>query len=769
MKNVIASHAPVLAPAAALAAGSLLSFHLTWISLPLWGALAFLGLALRRRSGLWLACCALGVIAAAVRLGLPGDPLAGFDLGRPIAGIVRISGHWTPEADEDGGWAAPAELVRLRQEDRIAEPPIELTVRIPGAEEPPAYGSRLRIKGYLTRSAGFANRAAVPPGPWRLRAKSRSLMEIEAPPGPLAALSGALRRRVDQAFRDAGPESSGERQGKSLARALVLGDAAGLPLAWKRGLRLTGTYHLMSVSGVHVALVAGAVWLLGGWLPRSLRLLLMLAAIGIYLLLVGPLPALVRSAVMGLLAVLALLAERPPAAANALGWAVLLLVLDDPRVVLSPAFQLTVAATAGLLLAAPPLAERWRKRLPGWLSASLAASVAAQLFTLPWALPRYLTLAPLAPLLNLPAVPWAGLVLLASLVWTGCALVAPGLAGGLLPVLDLLAAPFGWPARTRPDVWFALPVLVAPWAAWLLAGGIALLVCPWRRQGETPRRPWTRWVGAGCTVAVLWVPLAGKRERGVEMALLDVGQGDSILLRDGERAVLVDGGGWDHGDLGGRVLLPALLAEGVRSLDAIVMTHPDRDHCGGLVDIAAYLPVREVWMGAGWEVEGCTGALLSLPGARLRLLAAGETAAVGRWRLRVLHPPDDERRGTNERSLVIRAEAFGRSVLLTGDIESWAEFRLLSCCEEDVRVDLLKVAHHGSKTSSTASFLDAARPRLAVVSAGVRNIYHHPSETVLERFAERGIPLLRTDRDGMVVVRVAEDGTWRIETPGAPR
>jgi competence protein ComEC len=174
-------------------------------------------------------------------------------------------------------------------------------------------------------------------------------------------------------------------------------------------------------------------------------------------------------------------------------------------------------------------------------------------------------------------------------------------------------------------------------------------------------------------------------------------------------------------------------------------------------------------MGTGWEARGCAGDLMRLPGARTRLLWAGQTAAVGRWKLRVLHPAPDERRGTNERSLVLRAEAFGRSALLTGDIESWAEFRLLSCCEREVQVDLLKVAHHGSKTSSTSSFLDSTRPRLALVSAGIRNLYHHPSETVLERFEERGIPLLRTDRDGMVLVRVKEDGSWRIETPGVPR
>ena len=250
-----------------------------------------------------------------------------------------------------------------------------------------------------------------------------------------------------------------------------------------------------------------------------------------------------------------------------------------------------------------------------------------------------------------------------------------------------------------------------PWAAWVLAGGLALLLF------ARPRALWARvgaWgAGAVCLVVSLWTPLAGPRNRGIELAMLDVGQGDSILLRDGARAVLVDGGGWEHGDLGGRVLLPALLAEGVRSLDAVVMTHPDQDHCGGLVDIAAYLPVREVWMGAGWEPKGCAGTLQTLPGARTRLLAQGDEARVGRWSLRVLHPAADERRGTNERSLVIRAEAFGRSALLTGDIESWAEFRLLHCCEADVYTDLLKVAHHGSKTSPTPALLDAVVDRSA--------------------------------------------------------
>jgi len=749
-------NAPMLLPAAAFAAGTLLSFQVSYLPAGLLAALALAGLALRRRAGTCLAFLALGLLASSVRQGLPGDPLAGLDADRPVEAVLKVAGHWAPD---DEGWSAPARVARLRQGDLVTAPALEVSLHLPGPEEPPPpFGTTLRAKGYLTRSTGFANRLPSPPGPWRLRIKSRQLLEVESPPGALERLSGAIRSRVERAYRGAGPEGPG----KGLARALVLGDISGLPLAWKRGLRITGVYHLMSVSGVHVALVAGVVWLLGGWLPRSLRLLLMLAAIVLYLLLVGPLPALVRSAVMGGLAVLALLAERPPAAANALGWAVILLLLDQPDVALSPAFQLTASATAGLLVLAPPLARRWQARwFPSQVAEPVAASVGAQLATLPWALPRFRLLSPLAPLLNLPAVPWTGLALIVSLAWTAVALLSPSLAGALLPVLDCLAAPFAWPSRTPPGVWLPVPLAISPLWAWVLAAGLAaLLLLPVRRSFAL--------LGivalGGCVLA--W-PAAGPEDP--ELAMLDVGQGDAILLRDGGRAILVDGGGWRGGDIGGRALLPALLGEGVRSLDALVMTHPDNDHCGGLLDIAAYLPVREVWMAPGWNPESCAGRLLNLPGVKARFLWRGRKVALGRWRLTALHPEADDSHPVNERSLVLLAEVRGRRVLLTGDIESWAEHDLANCCAGALRADILKVAHHGSRTSSTDTFLEAVRPRLALISAGINNLYHHPSPEVVERLEEHHARVLRTDRAGEIAVWFGEGGRMRIETPGAPR
>jgi competence protein ComEC len=487
---------------------------------------------------------------------------------------------------------------------------------------------------------------------------------------------------------------------------------------------------------------------------------------------------------MVLFMVAALLAERPPAPANALAWAAALLVLARPEVVRDVSFQLTVSATAGLLLLAPRLAERWR-RLPLPLRAPLAATVAAQLASLPWSLPRFHLLSLAAPAANLLLVPWTALALTGALLWSVLAVAAPAAAAAALPVLDALAAPFGWPAAMRPTAWLAVPAVASPAAAALLAAGLALLLAGpagrrWRALGAAGALAGSAACGLGLSPARPLPAAADLPIADLEVVLLDVGQGDAIVLRDGRRAVLVDGGGWERGDLGGRVLVPALAALGLPRLEAIVMTHPDRDHCQGLVDLAAYLPIRQVWTGPDWAATGCALDLFTTPGAALRVLWAGERAAVGRWRLTALHPEPDARGGENDRSLVLLAEAAGTRVLLTGDVERWAEHRLLTrwtrreglravCDRGGLRADVLKVAHHGSRTSSGESFLDAVRPRLALISAGPGNPYHHPSRTVLDRLADRGIPTLRTDRHGMVRVRLRGGGRLRIELPGFPR
>jgi len=768
------------------------------------------------RWGLLVAVGALGLLAGV----LAGDRPAVPDPMRPVAAVARVTGHWRQYADS---WSAPVRILRLRQGNGVEIRGRDASLRLPGVEPPPPLGTRLRVRGFLRRAPALGNVPALPPGPWHLTTKSRRLVSVGQAAGWLGASATALRRRVERGIERAGtsgaveaggagpsqwsgnPEEDREpaerRLALALVRALVLGDASRVPLQVRQGLRRLGLAHVLAVSGLHVGLAAGVLLALGAGLPRGPRLALGLAGVGLYLLLVGPRPSLLRASVMACLAVAALLAERPPEATNALAVAAGALCLMSPRVLLDAGFRLTVGATAGIVLFGPRLAARWTggaggnaatrgriERLRDGVLRTLAVSVGAQIGVLPWALPLFCVVTPWAPLANLVAVPWTGLALAVCLAWSALAAVWPALAGSLAGAVDRVAAPFAWPAAIAPRPWIDLPVSLGTLGAASLAAGLLLVL---GGAGTGVRRRWPRQVGLVLVVALVVVAggasWADGGDDGVSAVVIDVGQGDAILLRDGAHAVLVDGGGWRFGDLGGRVLLPVLARLGVRRLEGVIATHPDRDHCGGLVDIAGYLAVARAFSGPGIGASRCGRDLAALPAVARRVVSAGDRLHVGRWSLRVLSPPrlgegpgggsdggpGAADGGDNDNSLVIAAEAFGRRLLLTGDIEAPAERALVRSAvysaEGALRCDVLKVAHHGSRTSTGKRFLDAAAPRIALISAGEHNPYGHPAVEVLDRLRARGVRVYRTDRDGMVVVVFHPDGRLSVRLPAAPK
>ncbi len=773
--------APALVPAAACLLGLRLGGAAAFLPLGAVVALGLLGIAARRPTGLAVAAFALGLLSGRLALG-PGPGAWPPDSQRPISARVRVVGHGRRLGDT---WSAPVVIERLSQGRRVRTRHLEAYLRLPlppdGVSGLPDFGSRLRARGYLSRPAPLGNGSPTPPAAWRLRVKSLRLISELAPPSSAGRLAGLLRRRVERALAVRAP---GAGLGLPLARALILGDSSAVPPRVLRGLRRLGLAHLLSVSGLHVGLVAGLALLVGGLLPDAtpgrgaIRRLAAVAAVLAYLLTVGPRPSLVRASTMVVLLVLALFAERPPSLANALALAAAGLALDHPTVVTELSFRLTFGATAGLILLGPLLLREWTGRAPGagragklrrTVLGALAASMGAQLGTLPWALPAFCLVSPAAPLVNLVAVPWAAVLLAASISWLALAALAPGLGRAVLPALDFLAAPFAGPAALPPSPWVSLPLALGAWGSAALA---AALFAALRR----PRRGLPA-MAAGIVWLVLGGPAPpGRREAPPPQAvMIDVGQGDSILLRDGPRTLLVDGGGWRGGDIGGRVLVPVLAHLGLRRLDRVLLTHPDRDHCGGLVAVSEYLAVGEALTGPGWRRAPCARELAGLPGIRHRVVSAGDRLAVGRWRLRVIHPRTSPglaaEASDNDASVVAEAEVYGLRFLLTGDVEARAEADLVA---EDgpnggLASDILKVAHHGSHTSTTERFLDAVAPRLALISAGRHNPYGHPAEEVLERLRRRRVQVLRTDLDGMIVIRVPAPGRFHLHLPGPAR
>lgn len=728
-------------PAVCVVAGIGLAWHLTWLGVSHLIVLLALGLAVRRAWGLALACLAWGLL-----LGWVYDPRVGagtppFDLERPVEMLVRATGH---PVIEDAGSRLRVRAMRLRQGRRVFTVPIDVWLDLPNNLEPPPIGSILRLQGFLRRSRGYANPGPRRPATWNMRLKSRHFLTVEEPPAGIDRLAAVLHWRLIEGLAEVSPSG----RGTELITALVLGDRSRLPRRWQQALRRAGLEHLLAVSGLHVGMLGWLLYLAGMALPRRLRLLLVLVGVAIYFLLIGPRPSVLRASLMAVLGLGALLSERPPQVLNALACAVLWIVHWDPLICASLGFQLSVAATAGIVVLTPKIERRF-VALPGWLRRPLAASCAAQGATLPWTLLLTAGIHPLAPLLTLVAVPWLGVFLFSAFLFVVVVLVRPEGATLFLPWIDALAGPLDALSLLPASSLFFVPCATGWGCLMILLLVIAMVGLRWGS---------VLWV---VLVAIYVVPSwsrgAAAESGHAEIVLLDVGQGDALLLREGSKAILVDGGGWRHGDFGGKVLLPALAAQGIERLQAVVSTHPDLDHCSGLADLAHYLPVEEIWMGPGWRAS-CTSRLLSQTGARWRVLFGGQTVKMGRWHFQVLHPGAGERRGRNDRSLVLLASYGEVRMLLTGDIEAATESRLVRAQGRELRADLLKVAHHGSRTSTSEAFLRAVQPRLALISAGLNHPYGHPSGVVLERLQTARVRVLRSDLSGMVRIRAYPNG-----------
>lgn len=777
---------PALAPAVAALIGAAWGLQAQCFDVRLLVVLGLLALAwavsFRRRQGWWLLALVIGASSGGLetaRLLQGGEPEA----GKPVEIVGQLRSAWTVDAgDPGGGWWVELRDVRWSRPvaGRSGHLAGRFVLAIPGTGEPPVAGA-VRVRGLLRQLREPRNGLPPPPKGWRLTLASRRMLQVEAPPPPWMRWSSRWRQAVEDVWRSVEPE--GQLQGTvspgfALTRALLLGDRSQLAPEWQRALRRLGLAHVLAVSGLHVGLVAGLVWLAGMPLPRGLRLLLPLLAVLGYALLVGPRPSLLRAAAMGLLVCVSLYLRRPPIAVHGLALFVLVLTLINPTIVFDLGFQLSVSATAGILILGPSLARRWTLLPAGW-RLPLAASVGAQLASLPIALPAFHLLPLAAPLVNLLVVPWVAVMLMLGGLWTALAFAVPSeLAHSLLTLLDLAALPLDALAALPPDGWTTWPVVVSvPTAVFASTLLLVLLRAP---------RPWA--VAALAAAGVIWawsgpepgVPVPWNSSvASPTLEVLDVGQGDALLLRAGRRAVLVDGGGWRRGDLAGRVLVPALARRGVRRLEAILITHPDQDHCGGAEQLADYLPVGQVWLASGVSRADCIQGLVQRRGLPVHLMAAGQSRSLGAWRLRFQHPGKlrsasghaSETGTSNDRSIVVRAEAFDRCLLLTGDLEADGEQELRRRwrqAAEETACDVLKVPHHGSRTSSTPGLLHDLGARWALLSVGADNRYGHPHPSVVRRLRGYGLRVLRTDLHGAITLRVGPQGELAVHTEHSP-
>ncbi len=600
-----------------------------------------------------------------------------------------------------------------------------------------------------------------------------------AEPAPRVPWPVRLRAAVRGRAADAVDRRLGGQAG--VASALVLAERDGIPRELWDAFARSGTAHLLSISGFHVGVIAallGAV-LSTAALPPRRRAVGIAVGVWAYVLVIGAPTSATRAAWMTTAFVLGRLRHSPARALGALGLSMLMISLLRPEAASSAGFQLTVTGTAGILIMTRWILSHWpAHRGRQWIASPVAAGIGASVFTAPVLAYHFGQV----PLLSLPAS-----ILLTPMV----AAAVPGVIAAI--VMDVLhvpgAAVAGMGAEallwtvTRVAAWLgALPgtvaMVTAREAALLTVGGMLPMLLghtTWRI------RPVVR--SAVCAVsafAMLWAGQAALSVAGrgtLQIAAIDVGQGDAIAIRTPRgRWMLVDAGprGMGGHDAGLTRVVPYLNGQGARRLEAVVLTHPDEDHAGGLAAVLRNVRTGAV-LGPGLG-SGQSGHMLGLAQARdagvpWRRAARGDAWTIDGVVFRVLSPPGEpvlDPGHPNDWSVVMHIEFGEFSALLMGDAGEEIESRVLALpgpsAESGHDVTLLKVGHHGSITSTSEALLGAARPEYALIPVGSRNRYGHPDPVVLARLRGAGARILRTDVHGTVTVTARRDGAVTVRT-----
>ncbi|MGN0034663.1 MAG: DNA internalization-related competence protein ComEC/Rec2 [Coriobacteriales bacterium] len=654
----------------------------------------------------------------------------------------------------EGQWGSYSEAV-LHEDGRNV--PVRLYWRSASDAQPA--GSRIQAFGTLEPvefdEAGhtFHRRGTV----GTLKAHSPQFVGWEhSPSGHVAP----WRKSLVDAFTSFG-------DGGQLLAGVVTGNREGL-----RGTRTEeafaacGLSHLLAVSGSHLAVVAA----ISSWVcalfgaRRSTSFACTTALVVAYLFVSGLQVSAIRAAIMSETGLCALVAGRRKNAGAALGVALVAILATDPPAAFSVSLRLSALSVLGMLYLAPLVANWLQVALRGparRLVPPVAATLAAQATTLPATAELFGRISLIAPLANVLVAPLVDLLLLAGLLATPFVLLGSPLAR---PLCALAATASGLVCRLVEQL------ARVPLSS--VATGVQPVVCAavtfcaaaalwfwWPR----PRLSGLVGVGVVCCLAALVVIVPAFLPVSPRLVMLDVGQGDAILVRSGRKTLLVDAGR-DH-----RVLEEALARQHVRHLDAVVVTHLHDDHYGGLVSLSSTIGVDAVYLPAPMlerfpDHEALEAARTLVGSEQVHGLSCGDRLVVDAISLSVLWPEGLSDRGGNADSLCLRLsfDAQGDGVeeasgLLCGDAESDVTGKL---ADEGLlgTIDLLKVGHHGSETSTSRRLLEQTRPRIALVSVGADNDYGHPDPVCLDNLEQAGVQTLRTDRSGDVTVRLDDRG-----------
>lgn len=559
-------------------------------------------------------------------------------------------------------------------------------------------------------------------------------------------------------------DNSLPRQQAGLLNGMLIGYRKGLSEEVQEAFSNAGLTHIMAVSGANVAFLILPLSFLFKLLrirKRAANLLIMLF-LTVFVFITGFEPSVLRAVLMACVLLTAVVIYEKPDVYASLAFSCIILLLASPCMLFHAGFQLSYAATLGIVMLHKNISNLiTRCHIPGKIAEVMAATLAAQLGTLPVAVTHFNRVSLIAVIPNMLAAPLLEVITILGMLMAVFGQFSLFLSRVIGYLNNVLLSIILYITKWSSDIPFAVTKTITP--PLLLVGAYYVIVwyLLWYKPLKKVRLR-LRHAAVILSFTAVFVFGAAIRPAYLEIMFLDIGQGDSAFIRTySGKTVLIDGGGSSDptvdSNIGERVLIPFLLDSGVGRLDAVIATHPHSDHIQGLVDVLEQIKTDRLIIPSMQDETGFRDLLHAASSKNIAIsrCARGDIIRLdGMTTMQVLNPEhecDSDEKSLNNASLVIKLCYGHTSFLFTGDIEAEAEDAILKEAQ-DLNADLIKIAHHGSSTSTGEAFLNEVDPEVAIISVG-RNSFGHPSDEVLQRIEKSSTQYFRTDECGAVIVR----------------
>ena len=565
---------------------------------------------------------------------------------------------------------------------------------------------------------------------------------------PVLAFAAELRLKIKSNLREGMPEDT-----FAFAKALLLGDTTELSYETDTNFKLSGIRHVVAVSGLHISILFALISTVT-FRKRYLTLLLGIPVLALFAAVAGFTPSVVRACIMSSLMLLASALDKEYDGPTALSFAVLVMLVCNPLAVTSVSLQLSVASVAGIFLFREKIhnwmlsffgdlkKHKWKKRFANWFCTSVSISISAMTLNTPLCAVYFGAVSLVSVVTNLLTL-WIisfifyGLIAICilSLFWNGAALLLGHITGLLIRYVLWIA---GIMANIPLSAIYTTSIYVVLWIVFVYF----LLAVFLLQEKKQPRIRFCCAVIGLCLCLLLsW---AEPMMDDCRVTVLDVGQGQSILLQTEGRAFLIDCGG-DQEDATADLIAGTLISQGIDRLDGIILTHYDYDHAGALENLLTRIQTELLLVPDTVDAK-------PFPQVEGKVCYVNDTIniTVGSEKITVFGPIYSG--SSNENSLCILFESEKCDILVTGDRSDFGE-RMLMRKTELPDVDLLIAGHHGSKYSTSEELLQAVKPETVIISAGEGNRYGHPHEELLQRLAQFGCAVYRTDLHGTIIYR----------------